>query len=81
MEQLRGITDEPVWDSGTLVGSVPDAISLVLDKNIADKKTTDAAAAQIGLFPSTDSVGDGDESHAVGPSDRQAVSRVLGLPQ
>ena len=64
---MRGITDEPVWDSGTLVGSVPDAISLVLDKNIADKKTADAAAAQIGLFPSTESVGDADKVTPVGP--------------
>ncbi len=67
VEQLRGITDEPVWDSGTLVGSVPDAISLVLDKNIADKTTADASAAQIGLFPSTDSVGNGDKFTTAGP--------------
>ena len=57
VEHLRGITDEPVWDGGTLVRSVPDAISLVLDKYITDKPTTDAPTAQIGLFPSSESVG------------------------
>ena len=30
--QLRGITCCPAWDEGTLVGSGPDAVALVLDK-------------------------------------------------
>lgn len=67
VEHLRGITDEPVWDGGTLVRSVPDAISLVLSKYIADKPTMDAPTAQIGLFPSTESVGVGDEIKFAGP--------------
>ena len=67
VEQLRGITDEPVWDGGTLVRSVPDAISLVLNKYITDKPTADAPAAQIGLFPSTESVGNGDKVTPAGP--------------
>ena len=67
VEHLRGITDEPVWDGGTLVRSVPDAISLVLDKYITDKPTTDAPTAQIGLFPSAESVGSEDEVKFAGP--------------
>ncbi len=67
VEHLRGITDEPVWDGGTLVRSVPDAISLVLDKYITDKPTTDAPTAQIGLFPSVESVGSEDEIKFAGP--------------
>ena len=67
VEHLRGITDEPVWDGGTLVRSVPDAISLVLDKYITDKPTTDAPTAQIGLFPSAESVGSEDEVRFAGP--------------
>ena len=67
VEHLRGITDEPVWDGGTLVRSVPDAISLVLDKYITEKPTTDAPTAQIGLFPSAESVGSEDEVRFAGP--------------
>ena len=32
ISQLRGITDLPAWDEGTLVRSVPDALATVLDK-------------------------------------------------
>ena len=58
VEQLQGITDEPVWSNGNLIGSVPDAISRVLQKHIKGRSTADveghdAEAAQIGLFPST----------------------------
>ena len=31
-EQLRGITDVPVWDDGVMIRSVPDAIASVLDR-------------------------------------------------
>lgn len=70
--QLRGITDEPVWDGGMLVRSVPDAISLVLNKHIADRSVADAqdrgaSAAQIGLFPSADAVGTETEAVRAGP--------------
>ncbi|MQF83040.1 vitamin B12-dependent ribonucleotide reductase [SAR202 cluster bacterium AD-802-E10_MRT_200m] len=34
ISQLRGITDEPVWDNGVLVRSAPDAISLALARAI-----------------------------------------------
>ncbi len=33
---LRGITDEPVWDDGTLIRSAPDAVALVLGRHLAD---------------------------------------------
>ena len=67
VKQLKGITDQPVWDGGTLIGSIPDAISHVLSKYASDKTTSDAAAAQIGLFPSTESVGSGDDVKFTGP--------------
>ena len=31
---LRGITDDPIWDSGTLVRSAPDAVALVLSRHL-----------------------------------------------
>ncbi len=34
VSQLRGITDEPVWDSGVLVRSAPDALALALGRAI-----------------------------------------------
>jgi ribonucleoside-diphosphate reductase alpha chain len=73
VEQLRGITDEPVWSDGTLVGSVPDAISLVLKKHVADRSVADAqqhgaAAAQISLFPSSQAVATVEKVVAVRPS-------------
>ncbi len=37
ISQLRGITDLPAWDEGTLVRSVPDALATVLDKVISDE--------------------------------------------
>ena len=67
VKQLKGITDQPVWDGGMLVGSIPDAISHVLKKYASDKPTTDAPTAQIGLFPSTESVDSGDEVKFAGP--------------
>ena len=67
VSQLRGISDEPIWDAGTQVGSVPDAISIVLNKYITDKPAPDAPTAQIGLFPSTESVGSGDDVKFAGP--------------
>jgi ribonucleoside-diphosphate reductase alpha chain len=34
VHQLRGITSEPVWDSGRLVRSAPDAVALVLSRHM-----------------------------------------------
>ncbi|SVD67297.1 uncharacterized protein METZ01_LOCUS420151, partial [marine metagenome] len=31
---LRGITDDPIWDTGTLVRSAPDAVALVLSRHL-----------------------------------------------
>jgi len=57
IEQLQGITDEPVWSDGRLVLSVPDAISHVLQKHLRGRSAADVegqdASTQIGLFPST----------------------------
>ena len=35
IEQLRGITCCPAWDSGTLVRSSPDAVALALERHVA----------------------------------------------
>ncbi|MBM3948138.1 MAG: vitamin B12-dependent ribonucleotide reductase [SAR202 cluster bacterium] len=64
VEQLRGITCDPVWEAGTLVRSAPDAVALIISRHLenqgrtlpaaADPKAVTAgdAAAQLGLFPS-----------------------------
>ena len=31
---LRGITDDPIWDAGTLVRSAPYAVALVLSRHL-----------------------------------------------
>ena len=62
VEQLRGITCDPIWDEGTLVRSAPDAVSLVLNKHlggegqkriVADDVQPATRVSQLGLFPST----------------------------
>ena len=59
VEQLRGITDVPVWDGGTLVRSAPDAVALALSRHLSiegtDHRVSDYAdtSSQIGLFPSS----------------------------
>ncbi|MBT4074771.1 MAG: vitamin B12-dependent ribonucleotide reductase [Chloroflexi bacterium] len=55
IKQLRGITDVPVWDNGDLIRSVPDAISLVLDRvsnagPMSAGAIGDSETAQIGMF-------------------------------
>ncbi|MCH7685925.1 MAG: hypothetical protein IH899_04460 [Planctomycetes bacterium] len=49
MAQLRGITDEPVWDSGTLIRSAPDAIAHALARAIGLEKGGDVES-QLALF-------------------------------
>ena len=44
---LRGITDEPVWDGGTLVRSAPDAVALVLDRHFGPDAGQDQPLKQI----------------------------------
>ena len=63
VEQLKGITCCPVWDSGILVRSAPDAVALALSHHLTheggsprvspDQPPTPDRAAQLGLFPST----------------------------
>ena len=59
VDQLRGITSEPVWDSGRLVRSAPDAVALVLSRHIGREGATQPeeliapateSTAQLGLF-------------------------------
>ena len=84
VKQLKGITDQPVWDGGTLVGSIPDALSHVLKKYASKKLVTDAPAAQIGLFPSTESVDSGDEVNrlrGLRPANGVLSARPTSLPR
>ena len=60
VDQLRGITDEPAWDGGTLVRSAPDAIAIALNRHISDNTDNDdvavdtvSVATQIELISST----------------------------
>ena len=55
ISQLRGITDIPAWDEGTLVRSVPDALATVLDKVISNEtKEIFSEATQKSIFSSQD---------------------------
>ena len=47
ISHLRGITDEPVWDGGTLVRSAPDAVALVLDRHFGPDAGHDQPLKQI----------------------------------
>jgi len=64
VDQLRGITDVPVWDGGTLVRSAPDAVALALSRHIGNLNVGSnvidnvASSAQLGLFPSTNKEND-----------------------
>jgi len=51
ISQLRGITDLPAWDEGTLVRSVPDALATVLDKVLSDEtKSLFSEGTQKSIF-------------------------------
>ena len=60
VEQLKGITCDPVWDGGTLVRSPADAVSLALSRHPrkeGEQAEREASAehdstVQMGLFPS-----------------------------
>ena len=60
VEQLKGITCDPVWDGGTLVRSPADAVSLALSRHLREEREPaerEASAehdstVQMGLFPS-----------------------------
>jgi len=44
IDHLQGITDEPIWDSGRLVRSAPDAVALVLSRHLREEPIRDAEA-------------------------------------
>ena len=85
IEHLRGITDEPVWDQGRLVRSAPDAVALVLERQLKREGTpsveeVDASgggsSAQLGLFaPESQKADDPVLRQA---QDRQAQDARLG---
>ena len=59
IDQLKGITDEPAWDGGTLVRSAPDAIALALSRHLNKdtsllNRDTVHVASQIDLFATSD---------------------------
>ncbi len=56
VRQLRGITCHPNWDQGQLILSAPDAIAIVLDKQLkarapAPEKLKSGEHGQLGMFP------------------------------
>jgi ribonucleoside-diphosphate reductase alpha chain len=44
IEQLRGITCCPAWDSGTLVRSSPDAVALAIERSFGDEVSSHGEA-------------------------------------
>ena len=60
VEQLKGITCDPVWDGGTLVRSPADAVSLALSRHPREEReqaeressAEHDSTVQMGLFPS-----------------------------
>ena len=81
VDQLRGITAEPVWDSGRLVRSAPDAVALVLSRHIESIDRLDSedfsdgerdSTTQLGLFGSASEVESADN-----PSTRSETSSFL----
>lgn len=79
--QLRGITAEPVWDSGRLVRSAPDAVALVLSRHIESVDRLDSddfsdrerdSTTQLGLFGSASDVETADN-----PSTRSETSSFV----
>ncbi|MFL2784096.1 MAG: adenosylcobalamin-dependent ribonucleoside-diphosphate reductase [Dehalococcoidia bacterium] len=59
IDQLKGITDVPAWDGGTLVRSAPDAVALALSRHLTKEDSQNNVismagnSAQLGLFPSS----------------------------
>ncbi len=51
VEQIRGITCCPAWDSGVLVRSGPDAVALALERHSISGSPPPAASPQMKLFP------------------------------
>ena len=53
VEQLRGITCCPAWDSGVLVRSGPDAVALALERHATAEpgERREVSGAQLKLFP------------------------------
>ena len=49
IEQLRGITCCPAWDSGTLVRSSPDAVALALERHVASHADDSIQSAGTGV--------------------------------
>ncbi len=49
VEQLRGITCCPAWDSGTLVRSSPDAVALALERHLSGAAGVPALPSQGGV--------------------------------
>jgi ribonucleoside-diphosphate reductase alpha chain len=49
IEQLRGITCCPAWDSGTLVRSSPDAVALAMERSLITGEAEEAALHHNGV--------------------------------
>ena len=84
---LRGITDEPVWDGGTLVRSAPDAVALVLDRHFGPDAGHDQPLKQIAapdrsvqpaMFPAKTLAAKGANGHAAVPTGQRCPDCGVG---
>jgi ribonucleoside-diphosphate reductase alpha chain len=78
IDQLNGITSEPVWDNGVLIRSAEDGLAHVLKRHLqgigpAAFAPRQDSAAQLGLFSSEDT----DEAKASGASCPKCSGRVV----
>lgn len=54
IEQIRGITCCPAWDSGVLVRSAPDAVAMALERHInSETRQQQSNGSQLKLFASS----------------------------
>ena len=71
IDQLRGITSEPVWDRGVLVRSAEDGVALVL-RQILDGEYDYLLERMLGPRPADASRATGAETRAVSQEDEAA---------
>ena len=85
VEQLRGITSEPVWDQGRLIKSSPDAVAQVLAIHALggseqELRLRDTYAAQSSLFASPEELMTrSKDGGPAGPADSAPSIQVVGI--
>ena len=84
VEQLRGITSEPIWDEGKLVLSAPDAVAQVMAKHALGASETEerlkaAYAVQPGLTPASQEQSKSANGNGHNGNDVQVPQLLMGL--